>query len=98
LIKFRAQSEDQNIVNGVNVTALLQTVDDPATAKFRFNVNNKWLDGAHKRSMINGFHGAMQDIERPQSFVLHADEHPILLGCDQVRMPGNICFRPLPRA
>ena len=41
-----------NIVNGVNVTALFQTVEavkvNPVIAKFRLNVKNEWLDGAHK--------------------------------------------------
>jgi uncharacterized OsmC-like protein len=89
----------ENIVNGVNVTALLQTVEavkaNPVIAKFRFNVKNEWLDGAHSRSTINGFHGAMQDIERPQSFVLHADEHPILLGHDQGPNAGEYLLQAL---
>ncbi|HMK23889.1 MAG TPA: OsmC family protein [Terriglobales bacterium] len=76
----------ENIVNGVNVTALLQTVEavkvNPVIAKFRFNLKNEWLGGAYSRSIINGFQGAMQDIERSQSFQLHADEPPILLGRD----------------
>jgi len=79
-------SQAEKVVNGVNITALFQTVEavkvNPVIAKFRFNVKNEWLDGAHNRSTINGFHGAMQDVERPQSFYLDADEHPILLGRD----------------
>ena len=59
-------SEAEKIVNGVNVTALFQTVEavkvNPVIAKFRFNVKNEWLDGAHNRSIINEFHGAMQEI------------------------------------
>src|SRR5215813_15667783 len=80
-------SQADNIVNGVNVTALFQTVEavkvNPVIAKFRFSVKNEWLDGAHSRSTINGFHGAMQDIERSQSFQLDADEPAILLCRDQ---------------
>jgi hypothetical protein len=57
-------------------------------AKFRFNVKNEWLDGAHNRSIINGFHGAMQDIERSQSFQLHADEQ---LSCSWQRCRMMIC-------
>ena len=90
---------ENNIVNGVNVTALSQTVEavkaNPVIAKFRFNVKNEWLDGAHNRSTINGFHGAMQDIERSQSFVLHADEHPILLGRDQGPNAGEYLLQAL---
>jgi uncharacterized OsmC-like protein len=92
-------SQAENIVNGVNVTALFQTVEavkvNPVIAKFRFNVKNEWLDGAHNRSIINGFHGAMQDIERSQSFQLHADEHPILLGRDQGPNAGEYLLHAL---
>lgn len=89
----------ENVVNGVNVTALVQTVEavkaNPVIAKFRFNLRNEWLDGAHNRSIINGFHGAMQDIERAQSFFLHADEHPILLGRDQGPNAGEYLLQAL---
>ena len=68
---------------------------NPLIAKFRFNVKNEWLDGAHNRSIINGFHGAMQDIERSQSFELHADEHPILLGHDQGPNAGEYLLQAL---
>ena len=92
-------SQAENTVNGVNVTALFQTVEavkvNPLIAKFRFNVKNEWLGGAHNRSIINGFHGALQDIERPQAFELHADEHPILLGRDQGPNAGEYLLQAL---
>ena len=97
VLKPEAQAE--NTVNGVNVTALFQTVEavkvNPLIAKFRFNVKNEWLGGAHNRSIINGFHGALQDIERPQAFELHADEHPILLGRDQGPNAGEYLLQAL---
>jgi hypothetical protein len=53
-------SQAENIVSGVKVTALFQTVEavkvNPVIAKFRFSVKNEWIDGAHNRSIINGFH------------------------------------------
>lgn len=89
----------ESIVNGVNVTALVQTVEavkaNPVIAKFRFNLKNEWLDGAHNRSTINGFHGAMQDFARPQSFFLDADEHPVLLGRDQGPNAGEYLLQAL---
>lgn len=95
----RSASQTENIVNGINVTTLFQTVEavkvDPVIAKFRFNVKNEWLKGPHNRSIINGFHGAMQDIERAQSFQLHADEHPILLGYDQGPNAGEYLLHAL---
>ena len=79
-------SSAENTVNGVNVAALLQTADavkaNPVIAKFRFGVKNDWIDGTHNRSAVNEFHGATQDIERSKTFLLDADEHPILLGRD----------------
>jgi uncharacterized OsmC-like protein len=73
-------------VNGVNVDGLFQTIDavnaNPTVAKFCFRVGNQWVDGAHSCSTVNEFHGAGQDIQRPRSFTLDADEPPILLGHD----------------
>lgn len=87
------------IVNGIDVTGMLQTAeavkDNRAIAKFRFNVKNAWIDGAYNRSVVNGFHGAMQDIERPQSFLLHADEPPILLGRDRGPNAGEYLLHAL---
>jgi folylpolyglutamate synthase/dihydropteroate synthase len=95
-------SQGENIVNGVNVTALFQTVEavkvNPVIAKFRFNVKNVWLDGAHNRSTINGFHGALQDVEHSHPFQLDADEHPLLLGRDQGPNAGEYLLKPWPRA
>lgn len=73
-------------VNGVNVDGLLQTIDavnaNPTVAKFRLQVGNQWVDGAHSRSTVNEFYGAGQNFQRPRSFTLDADEPPILLGQD----------------
>jgi len=89
----------ERIVNGVNVTALAQTVEavkaTPVLAKFRFNLKNEWLDGAYSRSIINGFHGVAQDFERSQSFLLFADEHPVLLGRDQGPNAGEYLLQAL---
>ena len=75
-----------NVINGVNVTGLMQTVDavkaDPTVAKFRFRLNNQWLEGGHNRSTLNEFYGAGQPHQHARSFVVHADEPTILLGRD----------------
>jgi uncharacterized OsmC-like protein len=89
----------ETIVNGIDVAALSQTIEavqgNRAIAKFRFKANNKWIDGPHNRSTINGFHGAMQDVERSQSFLLHADEPSILLGRDQGPNAGEYLLHAL---
>ena len=96
---LESASQAEKVVNGVNITALFQTVEavkvNPVNAKFRFNVKNEWLDGAHNRSTIAEFHGATQDIERSQSFHLDADEHPILLGRDQGPNAGEYLLQAL---
>ena len=73
-------------VNGVNVDELQQTIEavnaNPTIAKFRLQVGNQWVDGAHSRSTVNEFHGEGQNFQRPKSFTLDADEPPILLGND----------------
>ncbi len=73
-------------VNGVDVQQLFETIEkiknDKVIAKFRFKLNNEWFDGGHNRATINTYHGGKEDHTREQSFVLDADEPPILLGRD----------------
>lgn len=81
------------IINGVNVTDLMQTMDavkaDSTVAKFRFRLNNEWLEGGHNRSTVNEFHGAGQPHHRAKSFLIHADEPIVLLGRDQAPNPAE---------
>jgi len=82
-----------NIINGVNITELVQTIDavngNPEIARFRFRLNNEWLEGAHNRSTVNGFYGAGQERQRAKSFLIHADEPLVLLGRDQAPNPAE---------
>ena len=79
------------IINGINVDNLLTTVDTikaaPAIAKFNFRIQNRWEGGAQNHSSVNAFHGAGQEIARQKSFILHADEPPVLLGQDKAANP-----------
>jgi uncharacterized OsmC-like protein len=81
------------VINGVSVTDLMQTMDavkaDPTIAKFRFRLNNEWLEGGHNRSTVNEFYGAGQQHQRPTSFFLHADEPVVLLGHDMAPNPAE---------
>lgn len=87
------------VINGVNVTELLQTVDavkaDPTVAIFRFRLKNEWVDGGHNRSTLNEFYGAKQEFQRPQTFMLHADEPLVLLGHDKAPNPGEYLLNAL---
>jgi uncharacterized OsmC-like protein len=81
------------VINGVDVNGLMQTMDavkaDPTVAKFRFRLQNEWLEGGHNRSTLNEFYGAGQTHERAKSFLIHADEPPVLLGRDQAPNPAE---------
>jgi uncharacterized OsmC-like protein len=79
-------------LNGVQVEKLAQTVaaiqGNPSLAKFQFRAVNRWMDGGHNRSTIQGFYGAGQeDTTRTAPFVLDADEPAVLLGADHGANP-----------
>lgn len=82
-----AAMQQPAIMNGVNVTALFDTIkavkSDTGLAKFQFRAQNTWIDGGHNRSTMNGFYGCRtEDQTRTKPFVLDADEPPVLLGND----------------
>lgn len=73
------------VVNGVNVTQLLGTIEaikaDPEIARFTFRARTRWASGGHSRTSIQGFFGAKaEDSSRAAAFVLEGDEPPVLLG------------------
>lgn len=79
-------------MNGVDVDTLQKTITavqaDSSLARFQFRAKNRWLDGAHNRSMIQGFYGAGQeDTKRQEPFVLGNSEAPVLLGRDEAPNP-----------
>ena len=74
-----------SIRNGVNTEQMYGTLDlikeQPALAQFQFRVANRWIEGAHNRSTIQGFYGAgTEDTSRTGAFELDAGEPAILLG------------------
>jgi uncharacterized OsmC-like protein len=73
--------------NGVDTEQMYATLDlikaQPELARFQFRASNRWVDGAHNRSTIQGFHGAGQeDTSRPAPFELDAGEPAVLLGAN----------------
>ena len=73
------------IRNGVNAEQMYGTLDlikdQPALARFQFRVSNRWIEGAHNRSTIQGFYGAgAEDTSRTEAFALDAGEPEVLLG------------------
>lgn len=85
------QQQKQQIVNGVNVSKLFETVgvikEKPEIAKFNFKAKGKWINGGHNRTTINEFYGACQNFQRSQPFVFEKDEPPVLLGEDHGANP-----------
>ncbi len=93
------QKMETKTVNGVNVDKLFETInaikDNPVIAKFKFSLENEWMDCGHNRSMIKGFHGACEDIDHAQTFMLDADEPAILLGMDKGPNPVEYLLKAL---
>lgn len=84
--------ENQPLVrNGVNVTALFETIDavkaNPEIAKFKFRARNHLVEGDHNHTTIDGFYAACQEMRHAQAFEMGNGEPAILLGADQHANP-----------
>jgi len=98
-IKIQEQKEQEQFVNGVNVSKLFGTVEaikeNPEIAKFNFKAKGKWINGGHNRTTINEFYGACQNFQRQDAFVFEKDEPPVLLGEDHGANPVEYVFAAL---
>jgi uncharacterized OsmC-like protein len=82
------------IRNGVDTEQMYGTLDaikaNPELASFQFRATNRWIDGSHNRSTIQGFYGAGQeDASRAEAFEIDAGEPAILLGHDDGANPAE---------
>ncbi len=89
-----------NVINGVDVARLGETVNairqDPSLASSQFRAVNRWINGGHNRSTIQGFYGAgREDETRTEPFILDADEPQVLLGKDQAPNPVEFALHAL---
>jgi uncharacterized OsmC-like protein len=77
--------------NGVNVTALFETIDavkaNQAIAQFQFRARNRWMGGDHNHSTIEDFYGACQEMKHAHAFEVDNGEPPVLLGADRYAGP-----------
>jgi uncharacterized OsmC-like protein len=86
-MSLQAVKKQARIINGINVSALMETVDavikKPEIAKFTFRGENTWLGGDHNRSTIKEFFGACE-AHRTDSpaFIIDNGEPAVLLGND----------------
>jgi len=98
-INNQKNEQKEQIINGVNVTKLHETLgvirEKPEIAKFNFKAKGKWIDGAHGRTTINDFYGACQTFKRSEPFVFEKDEPPVLLGKDRGANPVEYVFAAL---
>lgn len=81
-----------NVVNGVDVTALFETIEavnaNAEIAKFNFRAKNTWLGGDRNRTTIKEFSGALQEHRTGvQAFMADNGEPEILLGDDAAPNP-----------
>ena len=83
---------ETTVINGIDVAEFENTVQavkaQPELGKFQFRATNRWDMGGYNRTTIKGFYGAGQEHgAEDRSFVLEADEPPILLGEDRTANP-----------
>jgi uncharacterized OsmC-like protein len=88
------------IRNGVDTERMFATLDlikaQPDLARFQFRASNRWVDGAHNRSTIQGFYAAGdEDTSRAEAFELDAGEPAILLGTDTGPNPAEYLLHAL---
>jgi uncharacterized OsmC-like protein len=86
--------------NGVDTAQVYGTLDalkaDPELARFEFRATNRWINGPHSRSTIQGFWGAGQeDSSRATPFVLDASEPPVLFGDNEAPNPAEFVLHAL---
>jgi uncharacterized OsmC-like protein len=87
-------------MNGLDTKQMTETVEvlkaQPALARFEFRNRNKWVDGGHNRSMIQGFYGpGQEDASRTEPFVLDNGEPPCLLGNNEGANPVEFLLHAL---
>jgi uncharacterized OsmC-like protein len=90
----------ETIRNGVDTEKMFATLDlikaQPELARFRFRASNRWIDGAHNRSTIQGFYAAGgEDSTRGEAFEIDAGEPAILLGSDTGANPAEYLLHAL---
>ena len=88
----QSQASTPAIINGVNVTALFDTIEavkgNAEIAKFNFRANNAWLGGDRNRTTMKDFTGALGEHRTGvQSFIAENGEPEILLGEDRAPNP-----------
>jgi uncharacterized OsmC-like protein len=86
-------------INGVDTSTLFATINavkaQPELAAFQFRATNRWINGTHNRSTVNGYFGAGQEHRRGQDHRYDADHPPVLTGADQAPTPVEFLLHAL---
>jgi len=87
-------------LNGVAVDHLRETIEavraTPELAIFQFRARNRWIEGTHNRTSIQGFYGVeMEDTSRTKAFRFDNDEPPVLFGENRGANPLAFLFHAL---
>jgi uncharacterized OsmC-like protein len=86
-------------VNGVDTPTLFATIDavkaQPELAQFQFRATNRWINGTHNQSTINGYFGAGQEYGRGEGHRYDADHPPVLTGGDAGPTPVEFLLHAL---
>lgn len=96
----QAQIQDRNLLNGLDIDALVQTLDalkaDPSLAEFEFRASNQWISGGENHSRIRDFYGAgREDDSRTVAFEFTNGEPPVLLGGNEGANPVEFLLHAL---
>jgi uncharacterized OsmC-like protein len=88
------------IRNGIDTAQVYGTLDavkaSSDLARFEFRATNRWINGPHSRSTIQGFYGAGQeDASREAPFILDASEPPVLFGDNEAPNPAEFVLHAL---
>ncbi|HEX8901930.1 OsmC family protein [Vitreimonas sp.] len=80
------------VTNGVNVTALFDTIEavkgNAEIAKFNFRATNSWMGGDRNRTTMKEFTGALSEHRTGvQAFIAENGEPEVLLGDDGAPNP-----------
>jgi uncharacterized OsmC-like protein len=95
-----SQQIETKTVNGVNLEPVMKVIgsvqENPANARFRFRLNNRWVDGGLNRSRIQGYFADGQEQEtRNEPFLVDADEPAITAGGDSAPNPMEFVLHSL---
>jgi uncharacterized OsmC-like protein len=86
--------------NGIDTAQVYGTLDalkaHPEAAHFEFRATNRWINGTHSRTTIQGLWGAGQeDTSREEPFVVDASEPPVLFGHNEAPNPAEFVLHAL---